>query len=97
MSGHRQELWTQVVLVVKSLSANAGDARDRGLIPGSGRSPGAGNGKPSPVFLPGKSYGWRSLAGYSPWGCKESDTTGHTRNSEQCLTWLLTKRYPLST
>ena len=28
-----------------------------------------------PVFLPGESYGQRSLAGYSPWGCKESDTT----------------------
>ena len=30
---------------------------------------------PTPVFLPGKSHGWRSLAGYSPWGCKQSDTT----------------------
>ena len=30
---------------------------------------------PIPVFLPGKSHGWRSLVGYSPWGCKESDTT----------------------
>ena len=28
-----------------------------------------------PVFLPGKSHGQRSLAGYSPWGRKESDTT----------------------
>ena len=27
-----------------------------------------------PVFLPGKFYGQRSLVGYSPWGCKESDT-----------------------
>ena len=27
-----------------------------------------------PVFLPGKSHGQRSLVGYSPWGCKESDT-----------------------
>jgi len=27
-----------------------------------------------PVFLPGKSHGWRSLVGYSPWGHKESDT-----------------------
>ena len=27
------------------------------------------------MFLPGKSHGQRSLAGYSPWGCKESDTT----------------------
>ena len=30
---------------------------------------------PAPVFLPGKSHGQRSLAGYSPWGCKESDRT----------------------
>ena len=33
----------QVVLVVKNLLANAGDAGDTGLIPGSGRSPGIGN------------------------------------------------------
>ena len=31
--------------------------------------------QPTPLFLPGKSHGWRSLAGYSPWGSKESDTT----------------------
>ena len=31
--------------------------------------------QPTPVFLPGKSHGQRSLAGYSPWGQKESDTT----------------------
>ena len=30
---------------------------------------------PTPVVLPGKSHGWRSLVGYSPWGCEESDTT----------------------
>ena len=29
----------------------------------------------TPVFLPGKSNGWRSLAGYSLRGCKELDTT----------------------
>ena len=28
---------------------------------------------PTPVLLPGKSHGWRSLVGCSPWGCKESD------------------------
>ena len=27
----------------------------------------------TPVFLPGESHGQRSLVGYSPWGCKESD------------------------
>ena len=34
-----------------------------------------GKWQPSPVLLPGKSQGWRSLVGYSPWGRKESDTT----------------------
>ena len=31
--------------------------------------------QPSPIFLPGEFHGQRSLAGYSPWGHKESDTT----------------------
>ena len=35
----------------------------------------------TPVFLPGESHGQRSLAGYSPWGCKESDTTEVTKHS----------------
>ena len=30
---------------------------------------------PTPVLLPGKSHGWRSLLGCSPWGREESDTT----------------------
>ena len=33
---------------------------------------------PTPVFLPGESQGWRSLAGCSPWGRTESDTTEAT-------------------
>ena len=32
-------------------------------------------GQPPPVFLPGESHGQSSLAGYSPWGLKELDTT----------------------
>ena len=35
---------SQVALVVKNLPANAGDAKDAGVIPGWGRSPGGGNG-----------------------------------------------------
>ena len=31
--------------------------------------------QPTSVFLPGESHGQRSLAGYGPWGCTESDTT----------------------
>ena len=30
---------------------------------------------PTPVLLPGESHGWRSLVGWSPWGCEELDTT----------------------
>ena len=32
-------------------------------------------GEPTPVFLPGESHAQRSLVGYRPWGCKESDTS----------------------
>ena len=37
---------SQVLLVVKNPPANAGDIKDAGLIPGSGRSPGRGHGNP---------------------------------------------------
>ena len=42
---------------------------------------------PTPVLLPGKSYGWRSLVGYSPWGRKESDMTErlHFHFSLSCI------------
>ena len=51
--------------VVKNPPANAGD---EGLIPGSGRYSGEGNGYP--LQYSGKSHGQRSLADYSPWGHK---------------------------
>ena len=34
--------------------------------------------QPTPIFLSGESHGQRSLEGYSPWGCKESDTAEHS-------------------
>ena len=37
--------------------------------------------QPIPVFLPGKSHGQRSLAAYSPWGCKESNMTEHSETN----------------
>ena len=42
---------------------------------------------PTPVLLPGKSHGWRSLVGSSPWGCQESDTTEqlHFHFSLSCI------------
>ena len=54
----------------KESACNAGD---RGSIPGLGRSSEEGNG--TPVFLPGRFHGQRSLASYSPWGRKKLDIT----------------------
>ena len=62
--------------MVKNLPANAGDVRDVGSIPGLGGSPEGG--QHTLVFLPRESHGQRSLAGYSPWGRKELDTTEAT-------------------
>ena len=57
--------------VVKNLPAmqeiNAGSS------PGSGRSPGEGNGNPLQYSCLENFHGQRSLVGYSPWGLKESD------------------------
>ena len=46
-----QNRTSQVAQVVKTPPANAGDTRDKGLIPGSGRSPGGGNGTPSSILV----------------------------------------------
>ena len=49
--------------------------------------------QPTPVFLPGKSHGRRSLVGYSPWGRKELDTTEwfhtftHIHWKDWCWSW----------
>ena len=53
-----------MVLVVKNLSANAGDLRDVGSIPGYGRSPGGGNGNPlqySCLGNPMERRAWRAI------------------------------------
>ena len=61
--------------MVKNLPANAGSARDVGSIPGSGRSPGVGNGNLLQYSCLGNPMDReRSLVGYSPWGGKELNT-----------------------
>ena len=67
---------------VKAPASNAGDL---GSIPGLGRSPGEGNGNPLQYFLPGKFREQRSLLGYSPWGCKESDMIEHRHATQMNL------------
>ena len=51
--------------MVKNLSDNAGDIRDRGSVPG-GEDPWRRACQLTPVFLPGELHGQGSLAGYSP-------------------------------
>ena len=46
------------------------------ILPWIGKIPWRRKWQPTPVFLPGKSRGQRILMGYSPGGCKESDTAG---------------------
>ena len=62
--------------MVKNLPANAEDVRDTGLTPGLiyfRKIPWSRKWQPTPVFLPGKCHGQRSLVGYSPWDHKEPD------------------------
>ena len=63
------------MLVVKKPPANAGDIRDMGSIPGSGKFPGGGHSNPLQYSCLETPHGQRSLGGYSPWGHTESDTT----------------------
>ena len=64
-----------MVLVVKSMPANAGDERDVGLTPVLGGSPGGGHDNSLQYSCLENPHGQRSSAGYSPWGRKESNTT----------------------
>ena len=70
-----------VVLVVKKPPVNAGDMRDTGLIPGSGRSPRGRHGNPLQYSFLGNPHGQRSLVGYSLQGYKDSDTTEVTEHA----------------
>ena len=68
--------------MVKNLPASAGSIRDTGSIPGLGRSPGGGMATHSSILS------WRipwteEPADYSPWGCKESDTTEATYHTHK--------------
>ena len=64
-----------MALEVKNPPANAGDVREVGSIPGSGRSPGGGHGNPLQYSCLENLLEQRSLAGYNPWGHKELETT----------------------
>ena len=71
----RNYLWIPRWLSSKE---SACQCRRRGFYLWVGKIPWSSKYQPIPVFLPGKSHGQRSLVGYNPWACKESDMTEHT-------------------
>ena len=83
-----------VLAIINSAAMNIGVHVSLSILVSSVRMPISGNAgsygssrrrqwHPTPVLLPGKSHGWRSLVGCSPWGHKESDTYWAT--SLSCL------------
>ena len=68
--------------MVNNPPANAGTVEDRGSILGLGRSPGEGNGNLLHYSCLGNTR-QRSLVGYSPWSCQESDTGNVPMYTEQ--------------
>ena len=73
--------------MVKSLPA----VQRLGFDPCVGKIPWRRKWQPTAVFLPGESHGWRSLAGYSPWGRKESDMTERLHSLTHSELWELTQ------
>ena len=71
-------MWaSQVMQMVRNPPAHTGDTRC-GFDPWIRKIPWRRAWQPTPVFLPGKSHGQRSLVHYSPRDCKELDTTEAT-------------------
>ena len=68
--------------MVKNLPA----MRETGFDPWVGKIPWRRDRLPTPVFLPGESHGQKSLANYSPWGCKDSDMTERLTHTHISLT-----------
>ena len=88
----RLKNWWEVIIsstafrggtVVKNLPTKAGRHKRCSFYPWVRKISWNRKWQPIPVFLPGKSHGWRSLAGYSPWGHKELDTTEQLKNSKK--------------
>ena len=73
--------------MVKNPPASAGDVRNAGSVPGLGRSPGGGHGNPLQYSCLENPHGKGSLAGYSPWGHKESDTAEDTEHPRTAITY----------
>ena len=73
--------------VVKNMQANAENAGDTSLIPGSGRSPGGGNGNPLQYSCLENLQGQRSLVGFSPWVAESYMTEWLSTHAYKTIIW----------
>ena len=94
LNGQISHPFTQVALVVKNRPASAGDARDVGLIPGPGRSPGVGNGNPLQYSCLGNSMDrgawWGTVPGVAKsWTRLSARAHTHTHTHTHTQTSLL--------
>ena len=79
----KKKKWpSQVVLVVKNLPVNAEDTKDS-FDPRVGKIPWSRRWQPTPVFLPGKSLGQRSLVVYGSRSCRELDMSERLHTQEK--------------
>ena len=76
--------------MVNNLPANAGDVRDS-FNPWVGKIPWRKKWQRTPGYLPGKSHGQRSLAGYSPWNHKRVREDLATEQQQQKCSIMLTE------
>ena len=69
----------------KECACQCRTCKRHGFDPWVGKIPWSRQWQPTPVFLPGKSHGQRSLAGYSPWGCKRAGHNWACTHTTQML------------
>ena len=74
-------LWVSPLAQQKRICLQCKRHRRCGFGPWIGKIPWRSPWQPTLAFLLGESHGLRSMAGYSPWGCKESDTTAVTEHA----------------
>ena len=84
--------WSTIYKTLKKKKESACQCRRHrrcGFGPWVGKMPWRRNWQPTPVFLPGKFQEQSSLMGYSPWGCRESDTTEGLNALTHHLRWIV--------